>query len=32
MYFAMNRFRIAPGLEADFVVVWKNRNSMEVVL
>jgi len=27
MYIAMNRFRIAPGREADFIDVWKNRNS-----
>jgi heme-degrading monooxygenase HmoA len=27
MYIAMNRFRIAPGREADFINVWKNRNS-----
>lgn len=28
MYIAMNRFRIAPGREADFIAVWKNRNSL----
>ena len=27
MYIAMNRFRIAPGREADFISVWKNRES-----
>ena len=28
MYIAMNRFRIAPGREADFEGIWKNRNSL----
>jgi heme-degrading monooxygenase HmoA len=28
MYIAMNRFLIAPGREADFIAVWKNRNSL----
>lgn len=27
MFIAMNRFRIAPGREDDFVSVWKNRDS-----
>lgn len=27
MYVAMNRFRIAPGKEQDFIEVWKNRDS-----
>lgn len=27
MYIAMNRFRIALGREADFIAVWKNRNT-----
>lgn len=27
MYIAMNRFRIAPGKEQDFIDVWKNRDS-----
>jgi heme-degrading monooxygenase HmoA len=27
MYLAMNRFRIAPGREEDFVAHWRNRNS-----
>ena len=27
MYIAMNRFRIAPGSEAAFESVWKNRES-----
>ena len=27
MYIAMNRFRIAPGRETDFINVWKNRDS-----
>lgn len=27
MFVAMNRFRIAPGREEDFVAVWKNRES-----
>lgn len=26
-YIAMNRFRIAPGREAEFVEVWRNRES-----
>ena len=27
MYIAMNRFRIAPGREDEFVEVWRNRDS-----
>ncbi|MBH04216.1 MAG: antibiotic biosynthesis monooxygenase [Xanthomonadales bacterium] len=27
MYIAMNRFRIRPGHEADFLAVWRNRES-----
>ena len=27
MYVAMNRFRIAPGKETDFIDIWKNRDS-----
>lgn len=27
MFIAMNRFRIAPGREADFIEVWKTRDS-----
>lgn len=27
MFIAMNRFKIAPGREDDFVSVWKNRDS-----
>lgn len=27
MFIAMNRFRIAPGKEQDFIEVWKNRDS-----
>jgi len=27
MFIAMNRFRIALGYEADFIAVWKNRES-----
>ena len=27
MFVAMNRFKIALGREADFVSVWKNRDS-----
>lgn len=27
MYIAMNRFRIALGREAEFIEVWKNRNT-----
>lgn len=27
MFIAMNRFRIAPGREADFIAVWKQRES-----
>lgn len=27
MYIAMNRFRVAPGREADFEDVWKARDS-----
>lgn len=27
MFIAMNRFRIALGREADFIAVWKNRES-----
>lgn len=27
MYIAMNRFKITPGREADFIAVWKNRDT-----
>ena len=27
MYIAMNRFRIKPGCEQDFIEIWKNRDS-----
>lgn len=27
MYIAMNRFRIAPGREADFIEIWKSRDT-----
>ena len=27
MYIAMNRFKIAPGREEDFIDVWRNRES-----
>lgn len=27
MYIAMNRFRIAPGREAEFIEVWRQRDS-----
>ena len=27
MYIAMNRFKIAPGREEEFVSVWRNRQS-----
>lgn len=27
MYIAMNRFKIAPGCEEDFIDIWKNRNT-----
>ncbi len=27
MYIAMNRFRIAPGREEDFIEIWRNRDS-----
>lgn len=27
MFVAMNRFRIAPGAEADFEEMWRNRDS-----
>ncbi|MGB0723687.1 MAG: antibiotic biosynthesis monooxygenase family protein [Gammaproteobacteria bacterium] len=27
MFIAMNRFRIAPGKEQDFIDIWKNRDS-----
>ncbi len=27
MYIAMNRFRIAPGREQDFIDVWKKRET-----
>lgn len=27
MFIAMNRFRIAPGREADFIAVWRQRES-----
>jgi len=28
MYIAMNRFRIAPGREDDFIAIWKNREKV----
>lgn len=27
MYIAMNRFRITPGREEDFLEIWRNRDS-----
>lgn len=27
MYVAMNRFRIAPGKEQEFIDIWKNRDT-----
>lgn len=27
MFIAMNRFKITPGREDDFISVWKNRDS-----
>lgn len=27
MYIAMNRFRIAPGKEEDFIEIWRNRET-----
>lgn len=27
MFIAMNRFRIAPGREVDFIEVWRQRDS-----
>ncbi|MCC6207614.1 MAG: antibiotic biosynthesis monooxygenase [Gammaproteobacteria bacterium] len=27
MFIAMNRFRIAPGREEDFIAIWRNRES-----
>jgi heme-degrading monooxygenase HmoA len=27
MFYAMNRFRIAPGREAEFEAVWRERDS-----
>ena len=27
MFIAMNRFRIAPGREAEFIAVWRQRDS-----
>lgn len=27
MYIAMNRFKIAPGREEDFIAIWKNRET-----
>ena len=27
MYIAMNRFKIAEGREADFIEIWKNRDT-----
>ncbi len=27
MFVAMNRFKIAPGKEADFIEIWRNRES-----
>ena len=27
MYIAMNRFKIVPGKEADFIAIWKNRET-----
>jgi heme-degrading monooxygenase HmoA len=27
MFVAMNRFRIAPGKEAEFIEIWRNRET-----
>ena len=27
MYVAMNRFRIAPGKEQEFIEIWRSRDS-----
>lgn len=27
MYIAMNRFKIAPGREQEFIDIWRNRDS-----
>ncbi len=27
MFIAMNRFRIAPGREQEFIEIWKNRDT-----
>jgi heme-degrading monooxygenase HmoA len=27
MFIAMNRFKIAPGKEQEFIEIWKNRDS-----
>ncbi|HEY0201899.1 MAG TPA: antibiotic biosynthesis monooxygenase [Burkholderiaceae bacterium] len=27
MFIAMNRFRIAPGREAEFIAIWRQRDS-----
>ncbi|WP_286238646.1 antibiotic biosynthesis monooxygenase family protein [Neptuniibacter halophilus] len=27
MYIAMNRFRVAPGKEAEFIEIWRNRET-----
>ncbi len=27
MYIAMNRFRITPGSEDEFISIWKNRDT-----
>lgn len=27
MYIAMNRFRIAPGKEEEFIEIWRNRET-----
>jgi len=27
MFVAMNRFRVTPGMEAEFEAVWRNRDS-----
>ena len=27
MFIAMNRFRIAPGKEEEFIAIWKNRET-----
>ena len=27
MYIAMNRFRITPGCEKDFIEIWQNRET-----